>query len=185
MPASEGHDNAPQTAGAWNFVVPPAVAVSPKSSPAPSAALSCHDFQAATRTATSNLAVWPRTRSIYIEAGEIRHALSETMVTGSLQDLLRNIRAVSREQVNFGDHAYPYLAASGVRSRRNERRAALSAHGLDRNAARRTIDSVGANVCLALTGRPRRDAPCQRVISEPSIVYLLIVFLRAWAEPCR
>ena len=36
------------------------------------------------------------------------------MVTGNLQDLLRNIRAVSREQVNFGDHAYPYLAASGV-----------------------------------------------------------------------
>ena len=52
--------------------------------------------------------------SFYIEGGEIRHALSETMVTGNLQDLLRNIRVVSREQVNFGDHAYPYLAASGV-----------------------------------------------------------------------
>jgi PmbA protein len=51
--------------------------------------------------------------SFYVE-GEIRHALSETMVTGNLQDLLQNIRAVSREQVNFGDHAYPYLAASGV-----------------------------------------------------------------------
>ena len=38
----------------------------------------------------------------------------ETMVTGSLQELLKNIHAVSCEQVNFGNHAYPYLAASGV-----------------------------------------------------------------------
>jgi PmbA protein len=52
--------------------------------------------------------------SFYVEDGEIRHALTETMVTGSLQELLKNIHAVSREQVNFGDHAYPYLAASGV-----------------------------------------------------------------------
>jgi len=52
--------------------------------------------------------------SFYAEGGAIRRALSETMVTGNLQDLLQNIRAVSREQVNFGDHAYPYLAASGV-----------------------------------------------------------------------
>jgi len=52
--------------------------------------------------------------SFYIQDGEIRHPLTETMVTGNLQELVKNIHAVSREQVNFGDHAYPYLAASGV-----------------------------------------------------------------------
>ena len=52
--------------------------------------------------------------SFYIQDGEIRHALTETMVTGNLQELVKNIHAVSREQVNFGDHACPYLAASGV-----------------------------------------------------------------------
>lgn len=52
--------------------------------------------------------------SFYVEEGEIRHALSETMVSGNFQDLLRNIHAVSRETVNFGDSAYPFIAASGV-----------------------------------------------------------------------
>jgi hypothetical protein len=40
--------------------------------------------------------------------------MTETMVTGSLQELLKSIHAVSCEHVNFGDHAHPYLAASGV-----------------------------------------------------------------------
>ena len=52
--------------------------------------------------------------SFYIEDGRIAHPLIETMVSGNLQELLRNIRAVSREHVNFGHARYPYLAASGV-----------------------------------------------------------------------
>jgi PmbA protein len=103
----------PQTAGVWNFVVPPGDR-------------SLDDIVAGTERGiilsrfsggnpNSNLEFSGVAKnSFYIEGGEIRHALSETMVTGNLQDLLRNIRAVSREQVNFGDHAYPYLAASGV-----------------------------------------------------------------------
>jgi PmbA protein len=103
----------PQTAGVWNFVVPPGDS-------------SLDDIVAGTERGiilsrfsggnpNSNLEFSGVAKnSFYIEGGEIRHALSETMVTGNLQDLLRNIRAVSREQVNFGDHAYPYLAASGV-----------------------------------------------------------------------
>jgi PmbA protein len=103
----------PQTAGVWNFVVPPGDS-------------SLDDIIAGTQRGiilsrfsggnpNSNLEFSGVAKnSFYIEGGEIRHALSETMVTGNLQDLLRNIRAVSREQVNFGDHAYPYLAASGV-----------------------------------------------------------------------
>ena len=103
----------PQTAGVWNFVVPPGDR-------------SLDDIIAGTQRGiilsrfsggnpNSNLEFSGVAKnSFYIEGGEIRHALSETMVTGNLQDLLRNIRAISREQVNFGDHAYPYLAASGV-----------------------------------------------------------------------
>lgn len=52
--------------------------------------------------------------SFYIEDGEIRHALDETMVSGNFQQLLKNIHAVSRESVNFGDSSYPFVAASGV-----------------------------------------------------------------------
>jgi PmbA protein len=101
------------TAGVWNFVVP-------------SGDRSLDEIVAGTERGiilsrfsggnpNSNLEFSGIAKnSFYIEDGEIRHALSETMVTGNLQDLLRNIRAVSREQVNFGDHAYPYLAASGV-----------------------------------------------------------------------
>jgi PmbA protein len=103
----------PQTAGVWNLFVPPGDR-------------SLDDIVADTERGiilsrfsggnpNSNLEFSGVAKnSFYIEGGEIRHALSETMVTGNLQDLLRNIRAVSREQVNFGDHAYPYLAASGV-----------------------------------------------------------------------
>jgi len=103
----------PQTAGVWNLFVPPGDR-------------SLDDIVAGTERGiilsrfsggnpNSNLEFSGVAKnSFYIEGGEIRHALSETMVTGNLQELLRNIRAVSREQVNFGDHAYPYLAASGV-----------------------------------------------------------------------
>ena len=52
--------------------------------------------------------------SFYIEDGEVRHALNETMVSGNFIQLLQDIHAVSQEVVNFGDCAYPFIAASGV-----------------------------------------------------------------------
>ena len=52
--------------------------------------------------------------SFYVEAGAIRHALTETMVTFNLQELLTQIRAISRESVDFGSSRMPYLAAGGV-----------------------------------------------------------------------
>jgi PmbA protein len=52
--------------------------------------------------------------SFYVEAGEIRHPLIETMISGNFQELLRNIHAVSSETVNFGGASYPYVAAAGV-----------------------------------------------------------------------
>ena len=52
--------------------------------------------------------------SFYIENGEIKFPLIETMVSGNFQELLQNIQALSNETVNFGGSEYPYLAASGV-----------------------------------------------------------------------
>ena len=52
--------------------------------------------------------------SFYVEDGEIRYPLIETMASGNFQDLLMNMRGVSREFVDFGGGAFPYLAASGV-----------------------------------------------------------------------
>jgi PmbA protein len=102
-----------QTAGAWNFVVPPGdrsfddilagtkrgIILSRFSGGNPNSNL---DFSGVAKN------------SFYVEDGKIRHALTETMVNGNLQDLLRNIHAISREHVNFGDHDYPNIAASGV-----------------------------------------------------------------------
>ena len=52
--------------------------------------------------------------SFYIEDGEIRYPLIETMVSGNFQDLLMNLRGVSSESIDFGSGEFPYLAASGV-----------------------------------------------------------------------
>ena len=52
--------------------------------------------------------------SFYVEDGEIRYPLIETMVSGNFQDLLMNIRGVSSESINFGGGEFPYLVASGV-----------------------------------------------------------------------
>ena len=52
--------------------------------------------------------------SFYVEDGEIRYPLIETMVSGNFQDLLAKIRGVSCESIDFGGGAFPWLAASGV-----------------------------------------------------------------------
>ena len=52
--------------------------------------------------------------SFYVEDGEIRYPLIETMVSGNFQDLLMNIRAVSSESIDFGGGEFPWLVASGV-----------------------------------------------------------------------
>jgi PmbA protein len=103
----------PQTAGVWNFVVPPGDRSLDHIVAGTERGIILSRFSGGNPNSNLEFSGVAK-NSFYIEGGEIRHALSETMVTGNLQDLLRNIRAVSREQVNFGDHAYPYLAASGV-----------------------------------------------------------------------
>jgi PmbA protein len=103
----------PQTAGVWNLVVPPGDRSLDEIVAGTERGIILSRFSGGNPNSNLEFSGVAK-NSFYIEGGEIRHALNETMVTGNLQDLLRNIRAVSREQVNFGDHAYPYLAASGV-----------------------------------------------------------------------
>ena len=52
--------------------------------------------------------------SFYVEDGRIRYPLIETMVRGNLQELMMNVRGLSREAVHFGAGSAPYMAASGV-----------------------------------------------------------------------
>jgi len=52
--------------------------------------------------------------AFYVEGGQLRHPLAETMISGNLRDLLMSIRDISRDSVNFGNAEYPTIAAGGV-----------------------------------------------------------------------
>ncbi|SER61098.1 PmbA protein [Butyrivibrio fibrisolvens] len=52
--------------------------------------------------------------SFYIENGEVKYALSETMVNGNLGDIVKNIRDISKEVVCDGGSVVPYIAVDGV-----------------------------------------------------------------------
>ncbi|MCH5271686.1 MAG: TldD/PmbA family protein [Lachnospiraceae bacterium] len=52
--------------------------------------------------------------SFLIEDGQIKGALSETMINGNLSDILKNIVAISKETVADGTSVLPYIAVSGV-----------------------------------------------------------------------
>ena len=52
--------------------------------------------------------------SFLIEHGKIGPALSETMVSGNMADMLKRLRAVSAEQVADGMTVLPYMAFDGI-----------------------------------------------------------------------
>ena len=52
--------------------------------------------------------------SFYVENGEIRGAVMETMINGNLQDIFSKVSAVSKELVSDGSSAFPYLKADGI-----------------------------------------------------------------------
>lgn len=52
--------------------------------------------------------------SFYIEDGEVRQPISETMVSGNLAALLMDIDAVSIETVHFGSSHYPWVKVSNI-----------------------------------------------------------------------
>lgn len=49
-----------------------------------------------------------------IEKGEVKEALSETMINGNLADLLMNLKALSKEVVKDGSSVLPWVAIEGV-----------------------------------------------------------------------
>ena len=52
--------------------------------------------------------------SFLVEDGQIKGAVSETMINGNLADILKNIVAISKETVADGNTVLPYIAVSGV-----------------------------------------------------------------------
>ena len=52
--------------------------------------------------------------SFLIENGKIKGAVTETMVNGNLGEALRNIRAISKEQLCDGGSVVPYIAVDGI-----------------------------------------------------------------------
>lgn len=52
--------------------------------------------------------------SFYVEDGQVRHAVQETMIAGNFADLLHAIRAVGSTAVNFGGHRFPAVATTGA-----------------------------------------------------------------------
>ncbi len=52
--------------------------------------------------------------SYYIENGKIRYPLSETMLSGNIAEMLRNIKGVSKERINFGDAIFPWIQFGGL-----------------------------------------------------------------------
>ena len=52
--------------------------------------------------------------SFLIEKGRMKTAVTETMVNGNLEEIFRNIRAVSREVCADGSMVMPYIAVGGV-----------------------------------------------------------------------
>ena len=52
--------------------------------------------------------------SFLIENGKITHAVSETMISGNLADMLQNVVAISRERVADGSSVLPYAAFDGI-----------------------------------------------------------------------
>jgi len=52
--------------------------------------------------------------SYYIENGEIKYPISETMVSGNICQMLHDIKDISKETINFGDSIYPWIQFSGI-----------------------------------------------------------------------
>ena len=52
--------------------------------------------------------------SFLIENGKVTTPLNETMIAGNLIDLLKNIKGISQERINYGSAIYPCLHVKGV-----------------------------------------------------------------------
>lgn len=52
--------------------------------------------------------------SYYIENGKIMYPINETMISGNLADMFKNIKEISAERIDYGMALLPYVLSSGV-----------------------------------------------------------------------
>ena len=52
--------------------------------------------------------------SYYIENGEIKYPISETMVSGNIREMFENMNEVSNERVDFGYCVFPWISFKGI-----------------------------------------------------------------------
>ncbi|MDD5209446.1 MAG: metallopeptidase TldD-related protein [Elusimicrobiales bacterium] len=52
--------------------------------------------------------------SFYIENGELKFPVAETMIAGNIPLMFMNINGISKERVNFGNAIHPWISFSGV-----------------------------------------------------------------------
>ncbi len=52
--------------------------------------------------------------AFYVENGEIKGAVMETMINGNIMEMLNHIEGISKETLNDGGMVMPYIACSGI-----------------------------------------------------------------------
>ncbi len=52
--------------------------------------------------------------SYYVENGEVKFPISETMVSGNICDMMNNIVDISKERIDYGDCIYPWVQFDGL-----------------------------------------------------------------------
>ena len=52
--------------------------------------------------------------AFYVEDGEIKGPVTETMINGNLAEMFLNITEISKETVADGENVYPYLKLSNI-----------------------------------------------------------------------
>ena len=52
--------------------------------------------------------------SYYIENGKIKYPISETMISGNIQQMFNNIGDISKDRIDFGSNILPWISFDGV-----------------------------------------------------------------------
>ena len=52
--------------------------------------------------------------SYYIENGKIKYPISETMISGNIQEMFSNIGEISSDRIDFGYCIFPWISFKGV-----------------------------------------------------------------------
>ena len=50
----------------------------------------------------------------YIENGELKYPISETMISGNIQEMFSNIGEISSDLIDFGYCIFPWISFKGV-----------------------------------------------------------------------